>query len=107
MRVNVITDTQKINNASSAGDAAIMNAADGLMEQLGCSPLTALTLLFQCSIQGLMAVGGPRYSDYVHGVTEAFKEEGYSDDLLKRQKVAFEDMAAFADLLVTNPEGSA
>jgi hypothetical protein len=107
MNTKHVFDKPSVETAGALGDDAIRAAADVLINQLGCSPISALCLLFQCAGHGLEAIGGSAAVDYIQLFSKAKKRGGTTQQMQEHMMQAFEGMAQHSDLIVKDTEGSA
>lgn len=107
MTVNHVTDADRNAAMEEYGSEVIMSAADKIIGEIGCSPLSALCLLFQCAGVGLKEIGGPSAVEYMLNHAKAVKSGKHTQQTVERQMKAFEGMAQHSDLICRDVEGSA
>lgn len=107
MMVKHFTGRDETAQIQEYGQQVIMAAADTIINELRCSPISAMCLLFQCAGVGLKEIGGPSADDYMRTFVKTMKAGKPSQQTIEHQMKAFEGMAKYSDLLATTPEGTA
>ena len=100
---------QQRQKAIDVGQHYVEKAINAISKNLGVSPLTAATILYQESYGCLLFLGGDATRDFITEKHMAFEAGDTPNGRhhIERGRVAFEEMANHFDLLTIEPEGKA